>query len=124
MLKIELTLSPTDSRFDAVLLALTGIAPAKQSTEAPKTDKAKKPIEKPVIPAQEVTEDVPAIAPDASDKPVTLEQIREKIVEFTGKDKALYTPKVKALLGKYGQASASNLLKTDYPAFYTELCAL
>lgn len=127
MLKVEFSLETHDPRFIAVLTAIiAAAAPVKEAppvvenppvVEAPvKAAKTKAPIEKP---APEVVETQPETATD--DKPVTLEAIREKITEYTGKDKAAYTPKIKALLDKYGQKSASNLLKTDYEAFYTDL---
>jgi len=116
MIEVKVSITPEDPRFAAVLAAILGGTPVAEATKAAKT---KPVLEKPVIPAPEAAEAQPE-AP-AEEKPVTLEAIREKITEYTGKDKAAYTPKIKALLEKYGQKSASNLLKTDYEAFYTEL---
>lgn len=128
MLKIEFTIDPNDPRFAAIMAVIGGAAPSVPVAEAvenlstaDKIDAFKKkyekkaPIEKP---APEVVETA------AEAKPVSLELIREKIVEYTGKDKEKYTPLIKGLLAEFGQKSASNLLKADYDSFYTQLAAL
>lgn len=110
MNKLEITL-----KYDELIAALTRLALALESKQAPVQVLAGEPVEM-VDPAEEVPPVVPKEIKDLTkeEKPVTVEQIR---LVLTAKSQAGKKAAIQELFKKYG---ADKLTSVD-PARYTEL---